>query len=265
MKKSICLMTVLMMVFAFAVSVKAETDFVALKVIEMIKDGSEGSYKGTTGLLRTPKVTGTMSVDTIAERTAGAGVTIDGVLIKDGGVTGTGITSSTNAAHDVIAEKTSGAGVTVDGVLLKDGSVSGAGAFTTLSASGAATLAGALTAQKNVTLADTNNIARTFLVSNDYKHVVTPNAIGAVTNEQVIAVVSTYYTISAAEAVTNTIADASAVGQLFTVINIGTDEITFADAGNLKLSDDAVLGQYDTLTLYAVAVDAWVEIAQQDN
>lgn len=52
----------------------------------------------------------TFNTDTINEKTAGNGVTVDGVLLKDGTVT-----------TDTIIEETSGAGVTADGVLLKDG------------------------------------------------------------------------------------------------------------------------------------------------
>jgi hypothetical protein len=50
--------------------------------------------------------------DTIGEQTAAAGVTIDGVKLKDSEV-----------YTDVVNEKTSAAGVTVDGVVLKDGAV----------------------------------------------------------------------------------------------------------------------------------------------
>jgi len=57
-----------------------------------------------------------IETDTIAEDSAGAGVTIDGLLIKDGAVVG-------DISTDTISEENSGAGVTVDGVLLKDGEV----------------------------------------------------------------------------------------------------------------------------------------------
>jgi RNase P/RNase MRP subunit p29 len=53
-----------------------------------------------------------IATDTVAEKTAAAGVTIDGVLLKDSEVT-----------TDVIKEKTSAAGVTIDSVVLKDGGV----------------------------------------------------------------------------------------------------------------------------------------------
>jgi hypothetical protein len=60
-------------------------------------------------ILSTPKV------DTISELTSAAGVTVDGVLLKDSQV-----------STDVINEKTSATGVTIDGVLLKDGEIIGA-------------------------------------------------------------------------------------------------------------------------------------------
>src|SRR6056300_1733179 len=60
-------------------------------------------------ILSTPKV------DTISELTSAAGVTVDGVLLKD-----------SQLSTDVINEKTSATGVTIDGVLLKDGEVVGA-------------------------------------------------------------------------------------------------------------------------------------------
>jgi hypothetical protein len=54
----------------------------------------------------------TFSTDLITEKTSAAGVTVDGVLLKDSQVT-----------TDQINEKTSAAGVTIDSVLLKDGTV----------------------------------------------------------------------------------------------------------------------------------------------
>jgi hypothetical protein len=62
--------------------------------------------------IEAPIVTATAQVvtDTIAERTSAAGVTIDGVKLKD-----------SQAYTDQINEKTSAAGVTVDGLLVKDG------------------------------------------------------------------------------------------------------------------------------------------------
>jgi hypothetical protein len=53
---------------------------------------------------------GGLLTDVVDESTAAAGVTVDGVLLKDAEVT-----------TDVIHEKTGAAGVTVDGCLIKDG------------------------------------------------------------------------------------------------------------------------------------------------
>lgn len=52
------------------------------------------------------------AADTISEITSGAGVTVDGVLLKDSQV-----------STDQINEKTSAAGVTIDGVLVKDNTI----------------------------------------------------------------------------------------------------------------------------------------------
>jgi hypothetical protein len=59
-----------------------------------------------------------VTTDTIAEKTPAAGVTIDSVLLKDGGLEATGTITG-----DTIAEKTPAAGVTIDGLLIKDGSI----------------------------------------------------------------------------------------------------------------------------------------------
>lgn len=63
--------------------------------------------------LETP-VADSFSTDTISEKTAAAGVTIDGVVLKDSQV-----------STDTINEKTAAAGVTIDGVLLKDNEMNG--------------------------------------------------------------------------------------------------------------------------------------------
>lgn len=75
----------------------------------------------------------TMEVDTINEATAAAGVTIDGVLIKDGGIV---LADAATFEADVIGEATADAGVTIDGLLIKNGvigvsqAITGDGAIT---------------------------------------------------------------------------------------------------------------------------------------
>jgi len=83
---------------------------------------------------------GTVSFDTINEKTTAGGVTIDGVLLKDGAIVGT--ISLDAAAFDTISEKTSGSGVTVDSVLCKDGGVTATADIDTSASLKADTIAG---------------------------------------------------------------------------------------------------------------------------
>jgi len=69
-------------------------------------------YTRTTRLSNVTELTleGTLKVDTINEKTSAAGVTVDGVKLKD-----------SEPYCDVINEKTADAGVTVDSMKIKDG------------------------------------------------------------------------------------------------------------------------------------------------
>jgi hypothetical protein len=93
----------------------------ALKRFQVGSDGDGVTVGGAlvvSGATTLTTVSATVvQSDTVSEKTSAAGVTIDGVLLKDSQVT-----------TDQINEKTSAAGVTIDGVLLKDsGVVTGAG------------------------------------------------------------------------------------------------------------------------------------------
>lgn len=59
-----------------------------------------------------------IKTNTIAETTAASGVTIDGVLVKDGGAV---FADGAAIEVDTVNEATSAAGVTIDGALIKDG------------------------------------------------------------------------------------------------------------------------------------------------
>lgn len=76
----------------------------------------------------------TIEVDTVNEATSAAGVTADGVLLKDGGIV---CADAATLEVDTINEATSAAGVTVDGLLIKDGIV---GAIQALTGDGAITI-----------------------------------------------------------------------------------------------------------------------------
>lgn len=96
------------------------------------------TLSGATTLSGTTNATGTFKTDTVSEYTSAAGVTVDGVLLKDSAVSTDTINEKTSAAGvtvdgvllkdstvntDTINEKTSAAGVTIDGVLLKDSAI----------------------------------------------------------------------------------------------------------------------------------------------
>lgn len=79
---------------------------------EHAADGTHGTIAGQVTLNAGVKT------DTISEKTGSAGVTVDGVLCKDAGIT------ISTVAVDTITEKTGAAGVTIDSLLIKDGGIS---------------------------------------------------------------------------------------------------------------------------------------------
>jgi len=83
----------------------------ALKRFQVGSDG-DGVTVGGSLVVSGSTTVNTFNVDVISEKTSAAGVTVDGVLLKDSQV-----------STDQINEKTSAAGVTIDSVLLKDGLV----------------------------------------------------------------------------------------------------------------------------------------------
>ena len=97
-----------------------------------------------------------ITTDTINETTAAAGVTIDSVLLKDGGITATGGGSLTGTWTDLGSVTTVDInGGTVDGVTI-GGASAGAGTFTTLNATGGGALTGTWTDLGAVTTVDIN-------------------------------------------------------------------------------------------------------------
>ena len=125
---------------------------------------------GTSGNITTE---GTLSIDTINEKTSASGVTVENVLLKDGIISTDTINEKTSASGvtvenvllkdgiistDTINEKTSASGVTVENVLLKDGIIS----TDTINEK---TLASGVTIE-NVLLKDNNITAHTISAQN---------------------------------------------------------------------------------------------------
>lgn len=79
---------------------------------------------GGVGVAKDLRVNGNVRSDTIEEGTTGAGVTIDGLLIKDGAIPGLPPASVPDPVLvNTINERTMGTGVTVEGVVLDTGTV----------------------------------------------------------------------------------------------------------------------------------------------
>jgi len=131
------------------------------------KDAPTGTIVGTSDTqtltnktLTAPTLT-TPKADVINEETGDAGVTVDGVLLKDSEVT-----------TDTINEKTAAAGVTVDGVLLKDSEVT-TDTISEKTAAAGVTIDGVLLKDNDATLDEiTAKTANTPVKINDGHHVV---------------------------------------------------------------------------------------------
>lgn len=186
-----------------------------------------------------------------------------------------------NSTLDVDGNLSSGTGdLTVADDLYVTGALGAAGAITTastLNVTGAATLGGALTVNNNANVTGTFNasgnssVGGTFAVTGDTAlsadlFIAAQGAV-AVTEGGIITPTGTYQELTAAGAVSTTqIADASGSGTILILVNSSANAITLGDdaGGNLILSGDAVLGQWDTVTLINYGGN-WIEIAQADN
>lgn len=108
---------------------------------------------------------------------------------------------------------------------------------------------------------DADNTSRNFTLSSDYTVIHAPHFPTIPTN-YVLSHVAGIYKLSSAEAITCTVANSTAAGEMFTVYNAGAGTITFADDGNLKLVGDAVLKQDGMLGLYSVDGTNWWQAAK---
>ena len=145
-----------------------------------------------------------------------------------------------------INEIVSGAGVTVDGVNLKDGGITATSTIT-----GTA-------------------ITTTGTRTGSGLDIDTPTDL-SVTNGQVITVSAGKYVLTGVGSPndnTNTVTVANGTKGTevrFMVSAASTNLVKFADSGNLRLSGDAILDNFDTLDLDAISATNWVEVGQVNN
>ena len=70
--------------------------------------------------------------------------------------------------------------------------------------------------------------------------------------------------MSAGDVTVTVLLGCNAAGRQVTLVNVTTPTITFPATGALKLSADAALGQFDSLSLLCGGAD-WIETARADN
>lgn len=133
-----------------------------------------------------------------------------------------------------------------------------------LTVSNATDLQGALDVGGAATLDSTLSVAGDLTLSDDLN--LTAQSAATVTNGGDVTPSGAYVPLTAAGNVgTSSIVTTSATtGDIVQFVNSANVTITFTDTGALKLSGNAALGQYDTLTLLFDGTN-WIEIAQVDN
>lgn len=63
---------------------------------------------------------------------------------------------------------------------------------------------------------------------------------------------------------TSSVAGVNAAERVVTLVNVGSNTITLTDTGTLKLGGNAVLGQFDSLTLLSDDTN-WIQLSKSDN
>ena len=127
----------------------------------------------------------------------------------------------------------------------------------TLAVDGASTLTGAVTMAGAATVGTSLGVG-TSIDFGDQSAV-------TVTNGGTIAVTDDFVPLTAAGSVgTGTITGCSTLGKVSLLYNTANQTITISDTGTLKLSGNAALGQYDTLSLMGDGSNC-IEFAQADN
>lgn len=116
----------------------------------------------------------------------------------------------------------------------------------------------------DLTLTDCGAISGTTLTST--KDIVTPTAVTA-TNGYAFPATVSIYNATAASCMTCTVANASVKGQYLEICLLvgGTNTMTFADSGNLKLTAAFAMGDDDVLAMRSYDGTNWFEVGRNAN
>ena len=87
----------------------------------------------------------------------------------------------------------------------------------------------------------------------------------AVTEGAVITPTGTFQELTAAGAVTATLADPASAGQTVILFNSTANAITILDGSGRYFDENIVLAAYDNVTLISTLAGSWMEIGRSDN
>jgi hypothetical protein len=92
----------------------------------------------------------------------------------------------------------------------------------------------------------------------------TSQAAATITNGATLTPSGSYQPITAAGTVGFGAISAGTAGNLLYLVNTANQTITITDTGTLKLAGNAVLGQFDSLTLLSDGTN-WIQVSKADN
>jgi len=249
-------LALLIAVALFVMGAGTQFDWIVAKKVTVQSGGLDVS--GVTVLADALDVSGATTLNSTLQ--------VDGALAT-AAITATGLTvnGSANITGATSAASVTATGLTVNGNANITGATSAASVTATgLTVNGNANITGTFNASGNSTVGGTFAVTGDTGLSADL--LFAAQTAVAVTAGNIITPTGTLQEITASGAVsTNLIADATGSGTILILVNSSANEITLAEAGgNLVLSADTVLGQWDTITLVNW-VGNWIEIAQADN
>ena len=123
-------------------------------------------------------------------------------------------------------------------------------------------LSGALTVGTDVTINDDATVADDLTTDDLF---LDKQSAQTITDGGTITPTGAYHQITAAAARgTSSVAGVGTAGRVLVLVNVGSNTITLTDTGTLKLSGNAALGQFDTITLLSDGTN-WIQVSKTDN